>query len=467
MRDLVVEVLEPAESAGAIKLEPLEPVRRKQCLECSTRETLSGRPPGATSVHLARRRKIIVCILPWAGRFVYQRHQHGLVSAGGNRSGDGRVTDQGSSGLACSRKRLAARLSGRAGARSVPLRLRGALILQLCCRQIHGDASRRNDSSFGLPIKERASVAEYVEGSRKTIEVLSQEFGPYPSGEFAIVEVPEKQADAAGFTGASVASFIMVTGSFLDQKFNLAYYGHEIAHQWWGNLIRRTGTRGRWMLDEAMAQYGSLRVVETLEGAEAAEQYRRTGYPGYYGEQSAVGYLKVLAAGKDFPLANIPSNADRSIPDGKGFQVWDLLSRTLGREKFRRILRDFTAKHAFQRVTWEEFLQAVERGAGRNVKWFFDQWFERPGVPDWQLTWRQKGGNVRGEITQTPPYFRATLEVEATSRDGLKQSVSVEVKGAKTDFKLPLKFEAETVTLDPHYRVLRWTPEYRALAAKP
>ncbi|MBO0801186.1 MAG: hypothetical protein J2P31_20395, partial [Blastocatellia bacterium] len=217
--------------------------------------------------------------------------------------------------------------------------------------------------------------------------------------------------------------------------------------------------------DEAMAQYGSLRVVETLEGAAAAERYRRTGYPGYIEDQSGLGYLKVLAAGHDFPLSSIPATASRSLADGKGFQVWDLLSRTVGRDNFRRVLRDFTDRRAFQLVTWEEFWQALEQGLGLNLQWFYDQWFERTGVPEWQLSWRQEGEIVRGEITQSQPYFRATLEVQAESREGQKQGAIVEVEGAKTEFTLAVKFVAQTIVLDPHFQVLRWTPEYRAATA--
>lgn len=466
MRDLVVEVIEPAESAGAIKLEPQAPL-------------------GANDVWNARPAKPFPAGRPlrlrftWQGgeksSFVFYLGPEGSFTSGINTAWYPVLE----SGLATGTLRInvPAGLTVHANGLqrgSAEERARGVFRYDCAAPSFFSFVAgkytvTRHEGTIPVSVyllKPRPSVQEYVEGSRKTIEVLSQEFGAYPSGEFAIVEVPEKQAGDAGFTGASVASFIMVTGSFLDQKFNLAYYGHEIAHQWWGNLIRRTGPRGRMMLDEAMAQYGSLRVVETLEGAEAAEQYRRTGYPNYYDSQSGLGYLKVLAAGKDFPLSNIPQDADRSIPDGKGFQVWEILSRTLGRENFRRILRDFTAKHAFQRVTWEEFLQAVERGTGRNLQWFYDQWFERPGVPEWQLTWRQEGATVRGEITQAPPYFRATLDVEAASRDGLKQSVAVEVDGPKTEFTIPLKFPAQNVVLDPHFRVLRWTPEYRAIVVQ-
>ncbi|HKQ78125.1 MAG TPA: DUF4440 domain-containing protein [Blastocatellia bacterium] len=462
MRDLVVEVMEPKECAGIIALE-------------------QGFPLGSANGWVVRPAKPFPAGSPvrlrysWQGgeksSFVFYLGPEGSFASGINTAWYPLLENR--LGTGAMRITVPAGLTVHAnGAQrgSQPERAQGVFRYESVMPSFFAFVAgkytvTRREGEIPVSVymlKPRAGVDEYVEGCRKSIEVLSNEFGPYPSGEFAIVETPAAQSRAAGFTGASVTSFIMVTDEFLDQRFNFAYYGHEIAHQWWGNLVRHTGSRGRMMLDEAMAQYGSLRVVETLEGTDAAERYRRTGYPGYVPAQSGLGYLKVLAAGRDFPLSNIPDNASRSLADGKGFQVWDLLSRTLGRENFRRVLREFTERHAYQRVTWDEFLRAVERGAGRNLQWFYDQWFERTGVPEWQLSWRQEGETLRGEITQAQPYYRATLEVRAESRDGQKQSAMIEVDGAKTEFTIPVKFVAQTVALDPQFEVLRWTPEYRA-----
>lgn len=461
MRDLAVEVVEPKECAGPITLEPQ--------LDLSRNSTWNARPvkpfPANRAVQLRA---------SWQGgekpSFVFYIGPEGSFLSGINTAwypvietglGTGKLRVTVPAGLLVHANGL------QRG--SVAQRERGIFEYEAVVPSFFALVAGRYTvarSEGAIPVsvymlRPRTDVDEYIDGCRKSIKVLSDEFGPYPSGEFAIVEVPQAQAGAAGFAGASVASFIMVTGSFLDQRFNLAYYGHEISHQWWGNLIRLSGQRGRMMLDEAMAQYGSLRAVETIEGEDAAERYRRTGYPGYIESQSGLGYLKVLASGKDFPLSNIPNNASRSLADGKGFQVWGMLSLTLGRDNFRKILRTFTKEHTFQRVTWDEFLQDVERGAGRDLGWFYEQWFDRTGVPDWQLSWRQEGPRVRGEITQEPPYFRATLEVLAEGPDGEKHSEKIEVDGARTEFTLPLKFSAARVVLDPHFRVLRWTPEYR------
>ena len=220
------------------------------------------------------------------------------------------------------------------------------------------------------------------------------------------------------------------------------------------------------MLDEGMAQYGSLRAVERVEGEEAAERFRRTGYPGWP-EYCAFTYLSRTVAEFDHQLADLPPENDflsRRVCNSKGMLVWDMLSRTVGRKKFSRILQELTRQSAFQRVSWEEFLQTVNDGAGKDLQWFYAQWFGRIGAPAWQLSWKLEGRTIRGTITQKPPYYRATIDVQAVGSKYEHIVRTVEIAGRQTEFTWRVDFGVKSVNLDPHFFTLHWTPEYRTEA---
>lgn len=320
-------------------------------------------------------------------------------------------------------------------------------------------------------LKPRQNIEQYLDGVSKIFNVLAEEFGNYPFGEFALVEIPRELAQKASFNAAGVQGFILTNSRAFDApdvKYILNFFGHEFTHQWFPNVVALKTPPGLYM-EEALAEYGGLRVVETLAGADAAEQYRRTGFeydPGY----SALSYFKLVGAGVDQPLSNLqPKLEHRNLAYSKGFLVFDMLSREIGREKFQRIFRNITGRYAFREITWSEFLRAIETGAGKNLRWFYEQWFERAGAPEFQLSWKQEGKKLRGVITQTSPYYRAALEIKATNNQGQRFIRTVKVRGGKTSFSFPINFRAESVTLDPHYLVLRWTSEYRnaANAARP
>jgi tetratricopeptide (TPR) repeat protein len=297
------------------------------------------------------------------------------------------------------------------------------------------------------------------------LKVLTEEFGPYPYDEFAIAEVPNDKAEQAGFAGASMGGFMLADTADLDEPFNLAYYAHEIGHQWWGNLVTQTGPRGASVLNEGLAQFGSLLAVETLEGEAKAEQYRRDGYPGYNPQQCGVGYLMLSESGLDHRLLDLPrSLVSHTLADSKGFLVLDALSRAVGRDKFRNALRAITSDFAFRSITWEDFIGAVQRASGQDLGWFWDQWFDRTGAPDWQLAWKQDAAGLHVSITQPQPYYRANLELEVKGVNYEAASRQIHFEGGKTEFTWPVPFRVASVELDPHFLVLHWLAGLRAKA---
>lgn len=315
-------------------------------------------------------------------------------------------------------------------------------------------------------LKPRQNTEQYLDGVSKILSVLAQEFGRYPFGEFALVEIPHELAQKAGFNAAAMQGFVFVNSRAFDVpdvKYVLNFFGHEFSHQWFPHTIALKTPPGLYM-EEALAEYGALRVVETLAGANAAAQYRRTGFeydPGY----SALQYFKLVGAGFDNKLSDLqPKLEQRNIAYSKGFLVFDMLSREIGRERFQLILHNLTRRSAFREIKWNEFLRAVEIGAGRKLRWFYEQWLERTGAPDLQLTWKQENGKLRGVVTQTSPYYQAALEIEAKNNQGQRLIRTVKVRGAESSFSFPINFRVESVMVDPNNLVLRWTSEYRKAA---
>jgi hypothetical protein len=315
---------------------------------------------------------------------------------------------------------------------------------------------------FALYLLGESEQAQAIlDGCARALDFLTNLFGPFPYQQFSLVEVDFR----SGVAGTSEYGFILADRSQIKRKFNLSYWAHELGHQWWGDLIRAAPkTTGQMLLTEGMAQFGGLLAVEHIEGEEAAESFRRHGL--YSKDQSAEGYFRLALAGTEFPLASyIPKDQKEillmhRLANSRGFILLDMLSREVGRESFTAILRSFVARKANQTAAWQDLRKAIEAGARTDVHWFFEQWFERTGAPDYQLSWTQAGRTVRGIIRQAEPSYRATLEVELKGADRNLLKV-IKVVGGQTAFKFAAPFKVEAVVVDPHYKVLRWTPEFR------
>ncbi len=311
----------------------------------------------------------------------------------------------------------------------------------------------------------RKHVDMWLAGVESMMDVLSSEFGAYPFGDLILVEVPRELAKSSGFNAFSPAGMVVLNSRAFDAEVPhlLEWLGHELGHQWFPHAVT-WDPPGFPYLEEALAEYGGLRIVEEMAGPEAARRTRTSGFE-YDPIYSAAAYFKLVGAGADRPLASMGQGIDqRNLAYNKGSLMFDMLSREVGRTTFQHVLHDLTRGSQLGTITWKEFLRTVNARSGRSLDWFFRQWLERAGVPDFQLSWTQEGDSVRITVTQPEPSYRAHLEVEILGGEGQRLIHVIEIKRARTNFTVTPRFRARSVVLDPDYEILRWTPEFHAMA---
>jgi hypothetical protein len=315
----------------------------------------------------------------------------------------------------------------------------------------------------------REHAASLAEGTQRMLHVLAREFGPYRSDRFALVEAPRPIAQSSGLNACSLPGFAILNGNAFRAPGvapMLEWLGHELSHQWFPHIVGFRATPNA-LLTESLAEYGGWRVVEEMGGEAAAERMRRIGFepdPIY----SAAAYFQIVANGEDSSLyrpSESPSDsAARNVAYNKGAFVFSMLGRQVGVDRFRQAFHDITSRHAHGEVSWEEFRRTIERTSGQDLTQFFEQWFERTGAPEFALSWRQDGDQIAGIVRQPAPYYAAYVEVRVDGVSGETSTDIIEVAAApETTFSLRPGFAARDVVLDPSYKILRWTPDYRAM----
>jgi aminopeptidase N len=137
----------------------------------------------------------------------------------------------------------------------------------------------------------------------------------------------------------------------------------------------------------------------------------------------------------------------------------NVLANEMGRDRlsaaFRAILRDFRDR----RLSWDDFLAVVTRAAGRDMSWFYTQWFQRTGAPE--LVAERVDSAPQIMVRQPRDSYRLTVEL-AIFGAGCGRRSRITVAASEERVLLPGGCRADSVIVDPDYQILRWTPELRA-----
>jgi aminopeptidase N len=143
---------------------------------------------------------------------------------------------------------------------------------------------------------------------------------------------------------------------------------HELAHQWWGNLITCRDWSHFW-LNEGLVVFMTAAYKEERWGRAA------------YDREMALARQRAAAAveaGFDVPLAfagEYPSlRIKRAIVYSKGALFLDVLREAMGDEKFWAGLRQYTQTHLGGTVESRDFQRAMERAHGKSLSALFEKW---------------------------------------------------------------------------------------------
>src|SRR6202030_1069262 len=135
---------------------------------------------------------------------------------------------------------------------------------------------------------------------------------------------------------------------------------------------------------------------------------------------------------------------------------------------FTKLLNKFSERYGWQSVSTVEFRKMAEQISGQNLQYFFLQWIESSGAPEFKLEYTvfrtQKGFRVMGKISQDLDTFHMPVDLKIET-EGNPESKRVDVVGTSSEFTVDTFGKPKSVTIDPNGAVLRWTAPTRVAVA--
>ncbi|TWH03851.1 aminopeptidase N [Nocardioides sp. J9] len=305
---------------------------------------------------------------------------------------------------------------------------------------------------IGLGLSARRSLASVLDReadelftlTRQSFDELHRLFGVrYAFGDYHQAFVPEFNAGAMENPGCiTIRDPLLFEGASTraDRCFRANLVAHEMAHQWFGNLVTPQWWDDLW-LNESFAEYTGLRVIThatEYDDAPVHDSYLRR-----------VWGITADSRPTTHPVAGNPAedalaalqNFD-GISYARGANVLRQLAARLGDDAFLGGVREHFDLHRFGNATMGDLFACWERaGGGADLSAFVKDWLLTPGAD--QLSVDREAGVVRRSSPPAYPAERTHLLDVAVHRDGWEVS-----RHTLTDAETPLDLGDAPVLLD-------------------
>jgi hypothetical protein len=294
------------------------------------------------------------------------------------------------------------------------------------------------------PLTPSAFLDHVADLAADAVEYYASLFGPFPYPRLAISQVPGNFGQGwPELVYLPTLAFLpksdrneMGLGKRGGDPLGSVIVAHEIAHQWWGNLLGWETYHDQW-LSEGLASYAAALFLARLKDGDRQFRDLLRLYKDDMLAKTKEG--KTIESGGPIWLGQrLSSSLD---PEGypnivykKACWVFHMLRglmsdpKTGSDERFFRMLRDFISKYQGQSVSTEDFMHHVEKymtaesdlEKNHKLDWFFNEWVYETGVPTYRIETnvRRLAADkylVQGSITQSdvPGGFEMLVPVVA------------------------------------------------------
>lgn len=221
---------------------------------------------------------------------------------------------------------------------------------------------------------------------------------------------------------------------------------HELAHQWYGDLLTTRNWANAW-LNEGLTSFMTLVWTAHDKGFEG-------------GEYARLQSLKSVIRANNYnsrPVVQYHYEKSWEVFDAniyaKGAIIMFMLKAHLGEEAFWRGLKHYTQKHAYENVETQDLKKAFEEATGQNLYWFFDQWLYTKGLPKLEVKtkYSRRNSTITMTVTQTQNIEETSLfllPVTVVIDDGSITRHSIFIEESKQTFTFPSSGKPNMVLFD-------------------
>ncbi len=248
--------------------------------------------------------------------------------------------------------------------------------------------SKGRDFVLAGPTGTISSSDMALEVAAKTTEFFEDYFGvKYPLPKMHLVGVPEFAFGAMENWGAITFRNVVLflddsTSSYLKGRVTMTI-GHEIAHQWFGDLVTMKWWDDIW-LNESFAELMGYKVADFV-------------YPDFHEWDDFL--LDMYSRGlRGDSLKNThPVHTNLKTPEeimqvfdeisyGKGGAILRMIEGYVGTDNFRRGVSDYLKRFSYSNASGSDLWKSITKACGKDLDRMIDYWVNTPGYPIIEVT---------------------------------------------------------------------------------